>query len=330
MRVAIVRKNEYLEKTTMKRYFLLEFLIIFISVMLAFLTEDWRENRQDRKEYEAVLKEIESNIRRDSVEISNDCNYLENQLDEIISLIDSAQYFSAGRLHKLVFEVGRIRWPDFEFTGFEQLKNHVSYPEDADLIRQINGHYSWLYFLIERHEFMDIRPAVHISDYLTKKEIAPPYFQMSEEDSSHLRELFSEGEFLILLKNLVASKSEQLGYYRTGQQSGVALLRRFRNVEGEDLQITAISLIGTGLGTSWNSEMYLERVDDKQWEIRTHLNTGFVKFRSNSTWVINWGSTEFPTGKGTQDGPDIPVVDGEYLIKFNQESGEYSFELIAP
>jgi len=57
-----------------------------------------------------------------------------------------------------------------------------------------------------------------------------------------------------------------------------------------------------------------------------------VKFRDNASWTVNWGSTDFPTGNGYQDGPYIPVPLCDYqdttyyCIQFNCLTGEYSFE----
>lgn len=55
------------------------------------------------------------------------------------------------------------------------------------------------------------------------------------------------------------------------------------------------------------------------------ITDGFVKFRKDNSWDINWGSTEFPTGTGTQNGADIPVAAGTYNITFDRTTGAYQF-----
>ncbi len=53
---------------------------------------------------------------------------------------------------------------------------------------------------------------------------------------------------------------------------------------------------------------------------------GPVKFRQNNDWTLNWGSTEFPTGTGTQGGNNIEiVVANTYDVIFNRITGEYNF-----
>lgn len=55
------------------------------------------------------------------------------------------------------------------------------------------------------------------------------------------------------------------------------------------------------------------------------LTAGEVKFRKDNLWTTNWGATAFPTGTGTQNGPNIPVTAGTYDITFEITSGNYSF-----
>jgi len=55
------------------------------------------------------------------------------------------------------------------------------------------------------------------------------------------------------------------------------------------------------------------------------LSNGFVKFRKDNSWSVNWGSADFPTGTGVQGGPDIPIPAGTYDISFERTSGNYVF-----
>ncbi|HEY9115829.1 MAG TPA: hypothetical protein VIN10_14115, partial [Bacteroidales bacterium] len=54
---------------------------------------------------------------------------------------------------------------------------------------------------------------------------------------------------------------------------------------------------------------------------------GFItmKFREDADWAVNWGSADFPTGIGVQNGDNIPVPFGNYKVTFNCETGEYNF-----
>jgi hypothetical protein len=55
------------------------------------------------------------------------------------------------------------------------------------------------------------------------------------------------------------------------------------------------------------------------------LIDGEAKFRAEDAWAVNWGAVGFPTGFGTQDGPNIPITAGTYRITIATVTGEYAF-----
>lgn len=42
-------------------------------------------------------------------------------------------------------------------------------------------------------------------------------------------------------------------------------------------------------------------------------------------WSVNWGAADFPTGVGQQNGPNIPIERGSYIVIFNDITGGYNF-----
>ncbi len=80
---------------------------------------------------------------------------------------------------------------------------------------------------------------------------------------------------------------------------------------------------------SWGGDLSLEQstYDSHQWSLKdiTIPTTGKFKFRADGAWTINWGAdTEF-SGKGVQDGGNIPLTAGTYDIYFNDIDGRYQF-----
>ena len=95
-------------------------------------------------------------------------------------------------------------------------------------------------------------------------------------------------------------------------------------------QITTVGLIGsgtTGDDTGWSTDIPMVQTSDSTWSLTVSLFTGAVKFRANNDWAINWGDKTFPTGIGTQDGPNIPTYPGDYVVTFNSNSGAYYFDV---
>ena len=90
----------------------------------------------------------------------------------------------------------------------------------------------------------------------------------------------------------------------------------------------SIGIIGSATPTGWDSDTDMVPDPDSAgiWSIVMNLTEGAVKFRQDNDWAVNWGSNTFPSGVGTQDGPDIPIpAAGEFTITFNANNGEYHF-----
>jgi hypothetical protein len=104
-------------------------------------------------------------------------------------------------------------------------------------------------------------------------------------------------------------------------------------------QCGQISLIGEF--NSWSGDLVMtpDQVDPNLYSVTISLtkemaagdNLVKMKFRQNGAWTVNWGAIDFPTGIGTQDGPDIPVpidtndLTTAYFVRFNCTTGEYIF-----
>jgi len=57
----------------------------------------------------------------------------------------------------------------------------------------------------------------------------------------------------------------------------------------------------------------------------------YIKFREDSSWTVNWGAVDFPSGIGVLNGSNIPVpldvtaTETNYIVTFNCVTGEYNF-----
>ncbi|MEP6792818.1 MAG: T9SS type A sorting domain-containing protein [Saprospiraceae bacterium] len=92
---------------------------------------------------------------------------------------------------------------------------------------------------------------------------------------------------------------------------------------------SAMGIVGTGSPTgSWDidTQMTKNPNDENVWELQSgNFTDGPVKFRAEGAWTFNWGADSFPTGTGTQDGPNIPVTAGTYGVTLNSNTGDYAF-----
>ncbi len=93
---------------------------------------------------------------------------------------------------------------------------------------------------------------------------------------------------------------------------------------------TPISLIGDG-AAGWGTDVQMTSTDGGNNYTLTgyFMQTGYVKFRANSSWTSNWGAGSWPSGTGTQGGSNIPTSAGTYDITFNRNTGAYTFTAVA-
>jgi starch-binding outer membrane protein SusE/F len=94
---------------------------------------------------------------------------------------------------------------------------------------------------------------------------------------------------------------------------------------------TSMGIIGSATPGGWDNDtdMVQDSADVNIWRVNINLTNAEAKFRANDAWTINWGGKGFPSDKGTQDGPNIPVVYGNYNVTFNALTGDYRFDILS-
>ena len=65
------------------------------------------------------------------------------------------------------------------------------------------------------------------------------------------------------------------------------------------------------------------------WEIEIILTDGFLKFRSDPNWTLDWGRGELNPDKLVLKGADMPVKAGHYRITIDLEESTYQFEPVS-
>lgn len=90
-----------------------------------------------------------------------------------------------------------------------------------------------------------------------------------------------------------------------------------------------VGLVGTATPlASWDVDvdMTKDAEDETLWYLSSvDMVTGEAKFRAEDAWTVNWGAPQFPSGVGTQNGPNIMVTGGTYRVTIATVTGEYAF-----
>lgn len=105
----------------------------------------------------------------------------------------------------------------------------------------------------------------------------------------------------------------------------------FNRLTGEySFTFPSIGVLGTALNGFDAADTDLLTTDGFAYIIDDlPLNIGELKFRKDNSWLSNWGANVFPSGIGSQNGPNIPVtIPGDYSIYFDRLTGEYNFFLL--
>jgi hypothetical protein len=101
----------------------------------------------------------------------------------------------------------------------------------------------------------------------------------------------------------------------------------FFNANNRGTPYDKVGIIGSATPGSWDSDTDLIKNPSNPllWSKTLEITDGEAKFRADDAWTVNWGSSSFPSGIASQDGPNIPAGAGKYFITFNSGTGEYSF-----
>lgn len=94
-------------------------------------------------------------------------------------------------------------------------------------------------------------------------------------------------------------------------------------------EYASIGLIGEQSGWANDiADLTKDGSNPHLWTGEIALSAGKLKFRANDAWDNNWGGDVFPSGPTTGNDLTIPVA-ATYFVRFNDATGEYSFNTTA-
>lgn len=88
-----------------------------------------------------------------------------------------------------------------------------------------------------------------------------------------------------------------------------------------------IGIIGDATPGGWGEDTDMAEIGDGVYQVTIELASLSAKFRADDDWAVNWGAPDFPSGRGTQDGDNIPIAEaGTYKVTFDSKDSSYNFE----
>lgn len=202
--------------------YILEFLVIFLSITVAFLSENWRENLQDKEDYELILEEIHANLVLDSIEFTLDIVKIESQIHSIDRILnvdnpcppDSIEYHFGQIMY-------HFRWPDVKSTGIGQLRNSKTIYPDSELISVVNNYYTWTEYLKASTPYQYIIPQNAFNEWLLLNDLVIVNENLHHTDPILYRQLKQR------LLHLKRNKGLQKGSFSMGLYKIINLLVLF-------------------------------------------------------------------------------------------------------
>lgn len=95
---------------------------------------------------------------------------------------------------------------------------------------------------------------------------------------------------------------------------------------GSPAPYSSMGIAGTINGWSFDAMNACAAANNHDWYCDVTVEgNGEVKFGANCDWGTNWGAADFPYGVGVNNGANILVSGGSYVVVFNDITGAYTF-----
>lgn len=218
-----------------KKHFF-EFFVIFLSITLAFLTDAWRENRQDHVDFNLIIQEINYNMQLDSIELDIDVGDIKKQIKYLELLINLEQTFNKDSLSIYLARNMNTHWPDYIATGITQLRNSKSITTKPNsLMNTIHDYYMYRNWLMDVNPLFFSPQIEKLREYFITRGLPPvgagPFanVKLEKDEIEAYMVVLRTSELTNRLKHLHNNRLHMLKLYQGMQRKCFHLLELFRN-----------------------------------------------------------------------------------------------------
>jgi len=362
----------------------LEAAVIFAGITASFWMEEVRQQRDDRETYRHLLEEIYYNavVDESQVPIGIAQNNLALKDAMQLAVLGNADLTDAELYDRLDHIFDGV-WISFSNAGYDRLSNtSLSIPFDETMFRLGNTYETFvgLEGNIEdlNDEIAELR-ARHwrsagpisctgaasndgttiLMDREYMSEVRDLFYPGGEcitqaENEALARELLARPDFRNAMRQIIELR--QNAAWSLGLQlEAIARLKAAIELRIPDVSLPVVSmeLMSWPEVTTVETERQtpMTRTGPHTWEATAELTDGFIKFRANEDWSLNWGAQfpymidaphfvwnsdrirvedVFPSGEAHFNGMNVPVRAGTYRVTFNSRTGEYAFQPVEP
>jgi len=340
--------------------FFLDVLAIFIGITASFWVEEMRSSRQREDSLNAIIGEIRANLLIDQLRLTEILGREQECLTILSDYfadpgIDNRKRLLSGQYCPLF----HLSFLETNSGGYQRMLNSAqSYEFDESLLALDNLYNVMQIFNISSMQVSE--DLFRLAKMAREKFHLREAFELSGDETltvpfAEFADLQSDPDFIAMLYQL---RMYRLYWINMGNSLSTSIRSFLELIEKQwpnaVLPIHSLSLQGDGTeaGNStaegWETPTPMSRNRRKPhlWQAVVNLKDGFVKFRANDTWELNWGAPRakatkivqvwsaeyanpedvFPRGKAEFGGLNIPVKKGRYRVTFDNRTWEYRFE----
>lgn len=359
----------------------LEAAVIFAGITSSFWIEEWRQDREDLATYHHLLEEIYYNAVIDEsrvpVNIATNNLALKDALE--MALLDS-ELPPDPELWTRLDNIFGIAGNSINTAGYVRLSNtSLSIPFDETMVT-LDDAFANLTAL--RAGMEDIAGQIEAlrAEHWRSAGMVSCSGMANDDGSTILMErpymaeirglLYPDGECITQAANdsIARDLLTQPGFRNALLQiielrQGIAWLIGWQGSAIESIKtaiearlpdvslpIVSMELIHWPAGVTTEKterQTRMRQTGPHTWEATLELPDGFIKFKANDDWSINWGAPfptiidapnylwtservrvedVFPAGKADLHGMNLPIRGGNYRVHFNSRTFEYRFE----
>lgn len=324
------------------RYAFGEVVLIVLGILIALQLQNWNEKRKQKAQFKSTLEQLYTTIKYDVEAFYRDSLAFSNHIKLIDRLLNNPDSIPDQELPYALFD---LTYDGFPYTSesiyYAKNLNYDSNDEEQkELAKEVLNFISridnYKYSVDERLKNAILQTDIPAPKVNLKYITGPPdrsdstYYD--DLDLINLHNLVRSHKFRSILKTVRGIKIMNNVDVKNRHTDGLSIINLIKmyypevKVFYKDVGIIGTSINGFDDVGAKSTPMTLTNKDQNIWELYLYLKEGRVKFRCRDSWAQNWGSREFPKGRGRQDGPDIPVSEaGKYHIIFKPVTGEYQF-----
>ena len=319
-------------------YALGEIVLVVIGILIALQINNWNEKRRNNIMFQESMEQVYNGLKTDIDFYGYILNELISQselIDLVLNNSDSlSKYQCPFALHDVAWDFIELKTEIKYFT-----ENLIYNPENREQRTMAKRLASY----VLRNEKYVSSTDIDFNRILVDKGL-PRYdwstgynFKGMVQDSTYFSEdqmeiaseLIQSEDIRNLLKTIKVKTNTDIagiGNFDTEAKSIMASIKKYYpNIR---MIFENVGIIGTSID-GWNDVAIstpMKEIEFAVFETEKFLKEGDVKFRSNDTWIQNWGGNSFPEGEAISDGSNIHVdQSGIYLIRIDLNSNKYYF-----